>query len=389
MIRRLLLLVTCAALAASAAPARAAEPYVINTILSLSGYAAFIGKQEETGLRALEQEVNKAGGINGQPIRFEIADDASNPSNALQLANQIIAKNVPVIFGPTLTSNCEAVFPRILENGPVTFCFSPALYPKAGTYGFSAGPSTRDLTLAGLRYFREKGWKRIGFLTTTDASGQDGERQAVTDVALPENRGMTLVATERFAVSDVSIAAQVERLKAAHPDAILAWVTGTPTGTALLGLHNGGLDVPVMLNAGDIVKTQIAQYAGFAPKTLLFPGMVYMAPDAAENTAVKHEQQAFVAALKTQGSPPLLAAAFAYDPGKIVVAALRKYGTKITAAQLKAYVESVRNAPGINGLIDYANGSQRGIGVNGTLIVRWDAATKDFVPVSKPGGYPR
>jgi branched-chain amino acid transport system substrate-binding protein len=388
MIRKLILALVCASLVLLPAVSRAADPYDFHVILSLSGYAAFIGQQEQTGLRALEEAVNKTGGINGQPVRFDIVDDQSNPANAVQLANQIIAKGVPVILGPTLTSDCEAVFPAILEKGPVTFCFSPALYPKAGSYGFSSGPSTRDLNLAALRYFRERGWHRIGVLVTTDASGQDGERQVTYDAGLPENRSIHIVDLERFNVTDVSIAPQIEKLKAAKPDAIVAWVTGTPTGTALLGLHNAGLDVPTMLNAGDIVQKQIAQYSAFAPKTLLFPGFLFMAPEMTQDAAVKREQQQFLAALKAQGSPPVLSAALAYDPARIVIDALRHLGTKATATQLKDYVEHIKGMPGIDGRIDYADGSQHGIGVSGCVILRWDQGRKDFVPVSKPGGYP-
>jgi ABC-type branched-subunit amino acid transport system substrate-binding protein len=49
---------------------RAAEPLTINAILSLTGYAAFVGTLEQVGLRALEDATNKSGGINGTPVHF-------------------------------------------------------------------------------------------------------------------------------------------------------------------------------------------------------------------------------------------------------------------------------------------------------------------------------
>jgi branched-chain amino acid transport system substrate-binding protein len=370
--------------------ARAADPVTINVILSLTGYAAFIGQQEQVGLRALEDLTNRSGGIGGGELHFKIVDDASNPANSLQLANQIIAEKAPIILGPSLTSNCESVFPRILDAGPVTYCFSPALYPKSGAYGFSVGPSTRDLNVAAVRYFRERGWKRVALLTTTDASGQDGERQGLYAMGLPENTraGMQLVANEHFAVTDLSIAAQAARMKAAKPDVILGWVTGTPSGTALHGISDVGLDVPVLLNAGNIVARQIEGYAGFLPKTLLFPGFVFMAPEVARNPAVRAEQQRFVDELKALGSPPLTTAALIYDPVRIVIEALRKYGPKATANQIRDYIEHVKNFPGVNGVLDYTDGSQRGIGTDAVVLVRWDEAQKAFVPVSRPGGLP-
>lgn len=368
------------------AASSAAQPFTINAILSLTGYAAFIGQQSELALQAATNLANRSGGIGGRPISLHVVDDGSNPATALQLANEIIAGGAPVIFGPALTSNCEAVFPRVLASGPVTYCLGPAVYPSAGSYGFSGGPSTRDLNVAGVRYFREKGWKRIALLTTTDASGQDGDREAAYALALPENKGMEVVAHEHFGVSDVSISAQAARLKAAHPDAILAWVTGTPTGTALRGLHDAGLDVPVMLNAGDIVEKQIASYSGFAPTTLLFTGFVFMAPQLPTNPQVRRAQELFTEGFKALGAPASTPAALVFDPARIVIEAFRHLGTDATAAQIKDYIEHVKHYPGIDGFMDYTNGSQRGIGVDGTLIVRWNPAKGTFDPVSRAGG---
>src|SRR5579875_477305 len=100
---------------ASAAP----EPYEINVILSLTGSAAFIGKEEQTSLGIIERLVNQSGGVRGRPIKFAIQDDQSNPQVGVQIANSIIAKHVPVIIGPTFTAVCNAVLPliRVLGDG--------------------------------------------------------------------------------------------------------------------------------------------------------------------------------------------------------------------------------------------------------------------------------
>jgi branched-chain amino acid transport system substrate-binding protein len=270
----------------------------------------------------------------------------------------------------------------------MTYCLSPALYPKAGTFGFSLGPSTRDLNVAAVRYFRLKGWKRVALLATTDASGQDGEIQGHYAMNLPENKGMQLVADEHFAVSDLSIAAQVAHIEAAKPDVILGWVTGTPSGTALRGLHDAGVSVPVLLNAGNINAKQIAGYAGFVPKTLLFPGMQFLAPSVVKSAQVRDSQRQFVDALKAVGSPPVLTAAFAYDPARVVLDAYRHTGLNATATQLRDYVEKIKTFPGINGMMNYTDGSQRGLGVDGVVIIRWNETKGDFDPVSGPGGVP-
>lgn len=92
--RRIVALFTLVLLAAWIQPLRAAdEPYDVYIMLPLTGPAAFLGRDEAPAAQALEKYVNAHGGIKGRPLHFVILDDASNPATAIQLANQIIAKN--------------------------------------------------------------------------------------------------------------------------------------------------------------------------------------------------------------------------------------------------------------------------------------------------------
>jgi hypothetical protein len=62
------------------------------------------------------------------------------------------------------------------------------------------------------------------------------------------------------------------------------------------------------------------------------------------------------------------------------VSALRKYGTTLTATQLHDYIESMYGFAGINGIIDFRDGSQRGLTPSAALVVRWDPAAKSWLP---------
>jgi len=387
--KKLLVGLLVALLAIAPVSARAADPYEINVILALSGIAAFIGTQEAASLRALEAVENKNGGINGRPIKFVISDDASSPVNSVQLANQIIAKGVPVILGPTLTANCDAVYSLVKNTGPVEYCFSPALHPAPGSYGFSAGASTADLALAAVRYFRERGWTRIAMISSTDASGQDGETVVKAALAAPENKSVSLVANEHFAIADVSVGAQVARIKAANPQVIIAWTTGTPTGTVLRALHDGGLDLPVLLNAGNIVRAQLKGYAAFAPSQLFLPGLRFMAPNLVRSGPLKQAQQEFFDGLAAANiSPPEVSHTFSWDAARVVINVLRKLPPNPTAAQVKDGIEQTHGISGINSLLDYRDMSQRGVPISAVVIIRWDGAKEAFEPVSQPGGLP-
>ena len=54
-------------------------------------------------------------------------------------------------------------------------------------------------------------------------------------MALPENRDMQIVSFEHFAPSDISIAAQMAKIKDSKPDVVMAWGTGTATATEYRG----------------------------------------------------------------------------------------------------------------------------------------------------------
>src|SRR5882757_9084728 len=97
--RRLVAPIIAALALAVPAAARATEPYEINTILSLTGNIAFVGSTQMQALKALEAQVNASGGIQGRPLTFVFADDQSSAQTAVQLAHDLIAKNVPVILG--------------------------------------------------------------------------------------------------------------------------------------------------------------------------------------------------------------------------------------------------------------------------------------------------
>ncbi len=136
------------------------QPVTIPVILSLTGSAAFIGAAESATIRALESFTNRSGGINGRPVRFEISDDQTNPQVAVQDANADIGHS-PVVMGGSLTATCNAIAP-MLASGSIDWCLSPALNPSSGSSVFTTSTSIQDNVNATVRFFREKGWTRIG-----------------------------------------------------------------------------------------------------------------------------------------------------------------------------------------------------------------------------------
>lgn len=386
MIRRIGV-VLCAALLAlgGTAPAQT-QPYEINVLLGLTGGGAFVGQANQIALQALELIVNKQGGINGRPIHFAIYDNKTDPQVAVQLANELIAKKASTLFVSGFVAACRAVA-ALVNNGPVEYCLSPALYPERGGYVFSAGTSTYDTISAMLRFFRERGWRKIGTITSTDASGQDADAQLDLGLGRPENKALQLVDREHFSPKDVSVAAQLAKLKEANPDVVVAWTSGTPFGTVLRAIKEADLEVPIATTNGNMVYHQIKQYAGLLPKDLYFPGPGYIAGQAA-SAKERALQQQFVDAIKQKGGIPDYETGEGWDPALLVIDALRHLGTNATPDQIRRYILSSRGMPGISGIYDFSTGNQRGLSEKDVVVMRWDDAKDWWTAVSLPGGMP-
>jgi branched-chain amino acid transport system substrate-binding protein len=207
--------------------AAAADPYEINAILPQSGNGAFLGSAQMVALKILEELINKRGGVAGRPIKFTYLDDQSQPQIAVQLTNGIIAKKANVVVGSTLVAICSAEAP-LVKDGPLVYCFSPAVHPPAGSFMFTAGTSTTDMLQATMRFFRSKGWTKLALLASTDATGQDVDNNVAQMLALPDNKSVALVAHEHYNATDVSVAAQIARIKSTGAQAMIAWTIGGP-----------------------------------------------------------------------------------------------------------------------------------------------------------------
>jgi branched-chain amino acid transport system substrate-binding protein len=385
---RFLAAVAAAAILACTALPRAssaADPYQIDVILPLTGGGAFIGQTHQKTLTLLEGVLNKQGGIAGRPIEFVFHDDQTNPAVDVQLVGPILAKKPTVVIGSSLSALCHALEP-LFANGPVMYCLSPAIYPPKGSYAFANTINTDDLLAATMQYFRDRGITRIARLATTDASGQDGSNAVTHALALPENKSIQLVASEQYGPTDVSVAAQVTNIKAAQPQAVICWVSGAAVATGLRGLHDAGMEVPVVTSSANMVDTQLKGYQSFIPKELLFPGVSF-AGGLSRGRQVAAAQKLFVDTMKANNIDPTLQVGLPWDPALIVIEALKKLGPNATAAQLRDYIVGLHDFAGITGMYDFRAIPQRGIGRGDVVMIRWDGTKADpWSAVSKLGG---
>jgi branched-chain amino acid transport system substrate-binding protein len=378
---------SCLVLCRAAGFAADPQPVEVAVVLSQTGQGAFLGSQIQQSMMLAQDYTNKTGGIRGRPIKFVFYDDQTNPQVANQIFNQFKAKNTNVVLGPSMTAPCLAAAPIVQSSGPVELCSSPALHPTHGSYVFSMSPAVFDFLAVYVRYFRLNGWHRIGLITSADATGQDVERQLAEVLSLPENANMKLVESDRFALADINVSAQMARLRSANCDSIIAWTTGAPWGTLVHGINDAGIQVPIAASPGNMVNAQMERMSSILPPSLIFAGVNGMVRNALRPGPVLDAQKAYYASLDGAHVHGDFGDLIAWDSTMIVVDALRHLGPDATADQVRSYILGLHGWSGVEGVYDFSDREQRGVGQNALFIAKWDPSEQGWVALSRPGGY--
>ncbi len=374
------------ALLLSVSRAALAQPIDIPVVLPLTGGAAFLGQGERDALRIVEGVVNKG---DDPPVHFSFFDDQSSPQAAVQLASQIKAQQPLVVLGSAIVAMCNAMAP-MLKGGPVMYCLSPGIHPADGSGVFTAFISTHDLARALVRYYRGRGFTRLAMITSTDASGQDGRLGFEEALKLPENAGLSVVSSVQFNPTDVSVSAQVQQMKAANPQAVIAWTSGAPFGTVLKGIVQGGLDVPVATTDANMTNAQMAQYASFLPSEALFMSSEWPPHTGAVtlDPRVVAAQKAMFDAYAAAGAKPDISAALAWDAGVLAAKAVRSGGPGAKPEALRSYIAAIKDWAGVNGIYDFTKVPQRGLDETNAVVTRWQPKENTWTIISQPGGAP-
>lgn len=244
----------------------AGDGYQIGVLVSQTGSASQLGVGELRGAQLAADHINASGGVNGQQIKIVALDDQTNPDQDIRQARQLISRRVAAVVGPSVVAGCNAVTPLVSSHGPVDYCLSPGINPSG--YTWSASVKTDDLAERALTYWKNQGLSRIGLISTTDASGNDGAR-AVADAA--HHVGVNVVASASYDPAAVSATSQLQQVMAANPQALVVWSTGTPVDVALKGIQQLGINLPVATTDGNLSNTFLQRIADYTPQTLLIP----------------------------------------------------------------------------------------------------------------------
>jgi branched-chain amino acid transport system substrate-binding protein len=377
------LLAPAAAVLAIAAfgPAWAAD-LKIGFISSLSGPISALGIPYEKGIRAAIAEHPT---LAGRKVELIVLDDASDPTTAGRNARKLVVEDkVDVLIGTSGVPSAMAIAAVARELGTPLISPTPVTLPgPEGAWTVTVSQPFPLMVAGVVERMKKSGVKTVAYIGFSDALGDLAYDSLVKSA---EAAGIKVVANERYARADSSVAGQVLKIMATRPDAVFAGNSGTPGALPYLGLAERGYKGQIYGTHG-LINADFVRVGGSAIEGLQVPsGPVLVADQLPDDNPIKKVSMNFRAAYqKAHGALPTDAfSSYTYDAYLLLADAASRTkgepGTPAYRTALRDAIMSTRELVGTHGIYNFKPDSRYGSDRRAVVVVRMEKGQWKLVP---------
>ena len=328
----------------------------VGVTLSLTGPGASLGIPTQNAIKLFPKE------IQGQKINYLVLDDASDPTNSAKNFKRFVDEDkVDVVMGSsTSPATMPLVFIASEKKIPhISLAASARIVePQDATrrWTFKAIANENIVVAATIGHMKANGVKTLAFVGFNDAYGESW--LAEVD-AQAQKAGIQRVATEKYARTDTSVTAQILKVVATKPDAVLIAGAGTPGALPQKTLRERGYKGSVYQTYG-ITNRDFLRLAGKdAEGAYLAAGSVLVASQLDAANPIKavglEATKAYEAAYGADSMSIFVANAFDANmllrAGLTAALAKEKPGTEAFRFALRDALEQVRDLVTTQGVI--------------------------------------
>ncbi len=205
----------------SKAQAQSEAKILLGQSAPLTGPAAQLGIQFNSGAKVYFDQVNARGGIGRRQIELVAIDDGYEPDRCAENTAKLIAQDPVALFGYIGTPTSLAALPlAIKERVPFVAPFTGAmsLREPLSKIAFHLRASYDDETALIVKQLTNLGLKKIAVFYQNDAYGKAGLSGVTKALTAQGMKPVALATVER---NSVDVSAAVKTLVAAGPDAIV------------------------------------------------------------------------------------------------------------------------------------------------------------------------
>lgn len=358
-----ILTTTTAALLALGVAAPASAEIRIGASISATGPAAFLGDPEFKTLEMLVEQMNEAGGLDGEQIRLVMYDDGGDPNRARTFATRLIEDDeVSAIIGGTTTGTTMSIM-SVAEDAEVPFISLAGaidIIDPVRPYTFKTPHTDRMACEKIFEDMQERGITRVGMISGTDGFGASMEAQC-KDVA--DDYGVEIVVDATYDPRDADMTAQLTNIR--NTDGIEAVLNpGFGQGPSIVTRNYAQLaiDLPLYQSHG-VASDGFIELAGqAAAEGVRLPGTALLVAD---QLADGDPQQAPAAAYKADfeerfNQPVDTFGGYAHDAFVILTDAISRAGST-DPSDIRDAIEATEGLAGVTGVYTFAPDDHLGL----------------------------
>lgn len=360
--KRLVPVLAAATLAAFAASAHA--DILLGVGAPITGPNAAFGAQILRGAQQAVDDINAAGGVNGEKLKIVVGDDVSDPKQGISVANKFIADGVKFVVGHYNSGVSIPVSEVLAENGvlEITPASTNPRYTERGLWNTfrMCGRDDQQGVVAGAYLNKTFPGAKIAIVHDKTPYGQglaDETKKALNGAGVNE------VMYEGINPGDVDFSVLIAKMKDAGISVVYYGGLHTEAGLILRQLVDQGLKATVMSDDGT-VSTEISSIAGDAIDgfTFTFP------PDPRNRPAAK----AVVETFRKAGFEPEAYTLYSYASVQVIAEAAKA----ANSLDPTAVAEEIKKHGTFNTVLGDRSFNEKGDTTNPDYVVyRWKKGT--------------
>ncbi len=325
----------------------------IGASVSETGPASFLGDPEAKTLKMLVDEINAAGGVNGEPLQLILYDDGGDPNKARTFATRLVEDDeVVAVIGGTTTGTSMAMIP-IFEDAEVPFISLAGaieIIDPVKPYTFKTPHTDRMACAKIFEDMKNRQIQKIGMISGSDGFGASMRKQCL---AIIGDYGIEVLADETYGPSDADMTPQLTNIKA-KPGLQAVLNPGFGQGPAIVTRNYAQLAVglPLYQSHGVASDGFITLAGPEAAEGVRLPGTALLVADLLPES---DPQRAVVIAYKAAyeeatGKPVSTFGGYAHDALRILVDALKRAGSSEPSA-IRDAIEGTTGLVGTTGTV--------------------------------------
>jgi branched-chain amino acid transport system substrate-binding protein len=282
----------------------------------ITGPNAAFGAQLKNGVEQAVEDINAAGGVNGQKLQIVVGDDVSDPKQGVSVANKFVSEGVKMVVGH-FNSGVSIPASEVYQEAGIIQITPASTNPRFTDRGLwntfrTCGRDDQQGLVAGTYLSNKFKGKKVAVIhdKTPYGKGLADETQKAMNA-----KGLKEVMYEGVNTGEKDYSALVSKLKQANVDVVYFGGLHTEAGLIIRQMRDQGLNAPMMSGDG-IVSSEFVSIAGPGAEGTLMT----FSPDPRKNPNAKDA----VAKFKAKNFEPEAYTLYSYAAVQILVEAAKQ-----------------------------------------------------------------